>query len=111
MNWTAFVHKGFNTYLLPVTPKQPDAKEKMAVAASSLSSEKVKEENESSNEGKPRKIRKHASVDSGNEASSEDSNDSMRMNSRKVEKTLSSCKGLSILLLLFMKYFFIVDTV
>lgn len=80
------------------SPKQPDAKEKMAVAASSLSSEKVKEENESSNEGKPRKIRKHASVDSGNEASSEDSNDSMRMNSRKVEKTLSSCKGLRILL-------------
>lgn len=69
----------------------PDAKEKMAVAASSLSSEKVKEENESSNEGKPRKIRKHASVDSGNEASSEDSNDSIRMNSRKVEKSLSSC--------------------
>uniref|UniRef100_A0A0P4WIF4 [histone H3]-lysine(27) N-trimethyltransferase n=1 Tax=Scylla olivacea TaxID=85551 RepID=A0A0P4WIF4_SCYOL len=66
----------------------PDAKEKMAFAASSLSSEKLRDENESSNEGKPRKIRKHASVDSGNEASSEDSNDSMRMNSRKLEKTL-----------------------
>lgn len=67
----------------------PDAKEKMAFAASSLSSEKLRDENESSNEGKPRKIRKHASVDSGNEASSEDSNDSMRMNSRKIDKTLS----------------------
>ncbi|XP_045137220.1 histone-lysine N-methyltransferase E(z)-like [Portunus trituberculatus] len=71
----------------------PDAKEKMAFAASSLSSEKLRDENESSNEGKPRKIRKHASVDSGNEASSEDSNDSMRMNSRKLEKTLP-CKDL-----------------
>lgn len=76
--------------------KQPDAKEKMAFAASSLSSEKLRDENESSNEGKPRKIRKHASVDSGNEASSEDSNDSMRMNSRKIDKTLS-CKDLIIL--------------
>lgn len=71
--------------------EQPDAREKMVTAAS-LSSEKLREDNESSNDAKPRKIRKHASVDSGNEASSEDSNDSIRMSGRKGEKTNSGCK-------------------
>ncbi|KAK7076959.1 Histone-lysine N-methyltransferase ezh1 [Halocaridina rubra] len=63
----------------------PDAKEKFVSASTSSSSltDKLKDENESSNDAKPRKIRKHASVDSGNEASSEDSNDSIRMSSRK----------------------------
>lgn len=37
-------------------------------------------------ENRPRKIRKHASVDSGNEASSEDSNDSIRVNGKKYDK-------------------------
>nr|XP_027215971.1 histone-lysine N-methyltransferase E(z)-like [Penaeus vannamei] len=71
----------------------PDAKEKM-VNAASLSSDKLRDDNESSNDAKPRKIRKHASVDSGNEASSEDSNDSIRMSGRKGEKTNSGLDSL-----------------
>ncbi|KAK4320414.1 hypothetical protein Pmani_008723 [Petrolisthes manimaculis] len=68
----------------------PDAKEKMVSAASSCNSEKYRDdENSSGIDPKPRKIQKHASVDSGNEASSEDSNDSMRMNGRKSEKSSS----------------------
>lgn len=77
--------------ILFVLLPQPDAKEKM-VNAASLSSDKLRDDNESSNDAKPRKIRKHASVDSGNEASSEDSNDSIRMSGRKGEKTNSGCE-------------------
>ncbi|XP_069167863.1 histone-lysine N-methyltransferase E(z) isoform X3 [Procambarus clarkii] len=69
----------------------PDAKEKMVATASSCSSDKLRDDNESSNDAKPRKIRKHASVDSGNEASSEDSNDSMRMSGRKSDKISTGC--------------------
>ncbi|XP_064109804.1 histone-lysine N-methyltransferase E(z)-like isoform X1 [Macrobrachium nipponense] len=68
----------------------PDAKEKFVIASSSCLSDKLKEDNESSNDAKPRKIRKHASVDSGNEASSEDSNDSIRMSSRKGSDKLTN---------------------
>ncbi|KAG7176043.1 histone-lysine N-methyltransferase E(z)-like 1 [Homarus americanus] len=63
----------------------------MVATASSCSTDKLRDDNESSNDAKPRKIRKHASVDSGNEASSEDSNDSMRMSGRKTDKTNSGC--------------------
>ncbi|XP_071515378.1 histone-lysine N-methyltransferase E(z) isoform X3 [Panulirus ornatus] len=69
----------------------PDAREKMVIAASSCLADKLRDDNESSNDAKPRKIRKHASVDSGNEASSEDSNDSMRMSGRKTDKSSSGC--------------------
>lgn len=69
----------------------------MVSAASSCNSEKYREdENSSSMDPKPRKIQKHASVDSGNEASSEDSNDSMRMNGRKSEKSSSGCESFAI---------------
>lgn len=69
----------------------------MVSAASSCISEKYREdENSSSMDPKPRKIQKHASVDSGNEASSEDSNDSMRMNGRKSEKSSSGCESYAV---------------
>ena len=72
---------------------QPDAKEKFVAASSSCLSDKLKEDNDSSNDAKPRKIRKHASVDSGNEASSEDSNDSIRMSNRKgTDKMTNGCE-------------------
>ena len=51
---------------------QEDVKAKQAIIA-------AQKENETSNDGAPRKIRKQHSVDSGNEASSEDSNDSMKV--------------------------------
>lgn len=70
----------------------PDAKEKFVIASSSCFNDKLKDDNESSNDAKPRKIRKHASVDSGNEASSEDSNDSIRMSNRKSgDKMTNGC--------------------
>lgn len=54
-------------------------KEKLAAAAVSRDKEPgPNDENESGN--KPRKVKKQTSVDSGNEASSEDSNDSNRFN-------------------------------
>ncbi|CAL4070484.1 unnamed protein product [Meganyctiphanes norvegica] len=65
----------------------PEVKEKLAISITSSGVDKSRDDNESSNDGKPRKIRKHASVDSGNEASSEDSNDSIRMNGRKGDKS------------------------
>lgn len=46
-------------------------KEKLAAQAAD-----IKEEENEEKRGGPRKVRKQASVDSGNEASSEDSNDS-----------------------------------
>ena len=46
-------------------------KEKLAAQAAD-----IKEEENEEKRGAPRKVRKQASVDSGNEASSEDSNDS-----------------------------------
>lgn len=69
----------------------------MVIAASSCLADKLREDNESSNDAKPRKIRKHASVDSGNEASSEDSNDSMRMSGRKTDKSSSGCELLVVM--------------
>lgn len=57
-------------------------KEKLAAAAKSAaaaeqSKEDIEEQNGNKGEGSaPRKVRKQTSVDSGNEASSEDSNDS-----------------------------------
>ncbi|XP_071448264.1 histone-lysine N-methyltransferase E(z) [Hetaerina americana] len=78
-------------------------KEKLAAMATA---ERNREEGvvvpeEVSGEHRPRKIRKHASVDSGNEASSEDSNDSIRVNGKKYEKDFKrsnsrdSSKGVS----------------
>ncbi|KAG8293113.1 Histone-lysine N-methyltransferase ezh1 [Homalodisca vitripennis] len=61
--------------------------EKLAAAAKSAAAEQVREEMEEQNGTKgegsvPRKVRKQTSVDSGNEASSEDSNDSKGMAGR-----------------------------
>jgi len=58
--------------------------EKLAAAAKSAAAEQSKEEGEEQNGAKgegsaPRKVRKQTSVDSGNEASSEDSNDSKEL--------------------------------
>lgn len=50
---------------------QEGMKEKLAAQAADIKDEDVDEKR-----GGPRKVRKQASVDSGNEASSEDSNDS-----------------------------------
>lgn len=50
---------------------QEGMKEKLAAQAAD-----IKEEEGDEKRGGPRKVRKQASVDSGNEASSEDSNDS-----------------------------------
>jgi len=48
--------------------------------------------------GLPRKIRKQLSLDSGNEASSEDSNDSLQVNSNSKDETstASSSSGMPI---------------
>ena len=83
--------------------EQPGAKDKYSYAngnhiANTL--EKKSEETfaETLVDARPRKIRKHASVDSGNEASSEDSNDSIRV-SKRGEKS-SSLGGLFNILIL-----------
>lgn len=51
--------------------EQEGMKEKLAAQAAD-----IKDEESDEKRGGPRKVRKQASVDSGNEASSEDSNDS-----------------------------------
>lgn len=53
-------------------------KEKLAAAAVSRDKESGNTEESEGTGSKPRRVRKHTSVDSGNEASSEDSNDSNR---------------------------------
>lgn len=61
---------------------QPEAKEHLSNGVPSNTGEKKEDD---STENRLRKVRKHASVDSGNDASSEDSNDSIRSSNKKLE--------------------------
>lgn len=60
-----------SNYVFVLFPIQEGMKEKLAAQAAD-----IKDDEGDDKRGGPRKVRKQASVDSGNEASSEDSNDS-----------------------------------
>lgn len=69
---------------------QEGMKEKLAAQAAD-----IKDEESDEKRGGPRKVRKQASVDSGNEASSEDSNDSNKYSQGGgcQGKTIDYCKN------------------
>ncbi|KAL7641901.1 UNVERIFIED_CONTAM: hypothetical protein RMT77_007775 [Armadillidium vulgare] len=70
----------------------PEAKEHLSNGVPSNTGEK---KDDDSTENRLRKVRKHASVDSGNDASSEDSNDSIRSSNKKLEGKGQSTGGVA----------------